>query len=68
MHPGSRSDAQFNWRFNFEIGLPTRRTKLTLQLWDTACLGANDALAECSLQLGTLYENVQRTKELQEVT
>ena len=67
VHYQALSDAHFNWRFLFDIGQPTRHTKLNVQIWDTRSLGPNEALAECSLQLATLFENVNRTKEMHEI-
>ena len=59
VHHSVVDDAEFNYRFLFDIALPTRSTKLYVQVWDTRMTGANDALAECVLQLHTLFANVQ---------
>ena len=59
VHHGAVDYAEFNYRFLFDIALPTRSTKLHVQVWDTHSTGANDALAECVLQLSTLFANVQ---------
>lgn len=67
VHPRCSTDASFNWRYLFDVGLPTRHTRLLVQVWDTRATGPNDALAECAVQLGTLYANVQRQKAAQEV-
>ena len=48
--------------------MPTRHTRLQVRVWDERHTGANDSLAECTLQLATLYDNVQaRPHEVHEV-
>ena len=67
IHYSCAEEAHFNWRYLFELGLPTRKTKLLVQIWDRRSTGPNEALAECVLQLATLHGNVQRMKTMQEV-
>lgn len=67
VHHGATDEAHFNWRYLFDLALPTRKTKLLVQIWDRRSTGPNEALAECTLQLATLYGNVQRLKTMQEV-
>lgn len=59
IHRAALDHAEFNWRYLFDVQQPTRYTKLCVQIWDSASTGANDALAECTLQLAQLYNNVQ---------
>ena len=68
VHHGVVDHAEFNWRFLFDVQQPTRHTKLTVQVWDTHSTGANDSLAECVLQLGDVYANVQKAHRLHEVS
>ena len=67
MHSDATDEARFNWRYKFHAALPTRETKLLVQVWDRRATGPNEALAECVLQLATLHGNVQRLKCKQEV-
>ena len=60
VHNGAKDTAVFNWRYVFDVEQPTRYTKLTVQIWDTRLTSANESLAECTLQLQTLYNNVRR--------
>ena len=62
VHTGVVDHAEFNWRFLFDVQQPTRHSKLTVQLWDRAATGANDALAEVVLQLKPMYKNVQNAQ------
>lgn len=69
VHYGARASAgskqttaNFNWRFVFQVPLPVRQSRLQVQIWDERSTGANDALAECTLQLRQLYENVQTVR------
>lgn len=66
-HNGCVDHAEFNWRYLFDVHQPTRYTKLTVQVWDARNTGANDALAECTLQLAQLYTNVQLAQRMHEV-
>jgi len=66
-HNGCVDHAEFNWRYLFDVHQPTRYTKLTVQVWDARNTGANDALAECTLQLAQLYTNVQLAQRVHEV-
>ena len=68
VHTEATDEARFNWRYKFDAALPTRETKLLVQVWDKRSTGPNEALAECVLQLAILHGNVQRLKCKQEVT
>jgi len=67
IHQGAKSTADFNWRFVFEVEQPSRNTKLNIQIWDSRSTQANDSLAECVLQLNTLYANVRKAHRVHEV-
>ena len=67
VHTEATDEARFNWRYKFDAALPTRETKLLVQVWDKRSTGPNEALAECVLQLAILHGNVQRLKCKQEV-
>jgi len=67
VHHGAVDRAEFNWRYLFDVQQPTRHSKLTVQVWDTHNTGANDSLAECTLQLHQLYANVQNARRVHEI-
>jgi len=67
VHHGVRDYAEFNWRYLFDMQLPTRHTKLNVQVWDVHSTGANDSLAECVLQIGELYANVEKAHRMHEI-
>jgi len=67
VHNGARDTAEFNWRYVFDVEQPTRYTKLSVQIWDTRLTSANESLAECTLQLQKLYNNVRRAPSREHV-
>jgi len=67
VHHGVVDRAEFNWRYLFDVQQPTRHSKLTVQVWDARNTGANDSLAECTLQLHQLYANVQNARRVHEI-
>ena len=67
VHAHAHSDASFNYRYLFDVGVPTRHTKLLIQVWDTRATGPNDALAECTLQLADLYVNARKAAAIHDV-
>ena len=58
---------QFNWRMVFDVEIPCKTPRLKMQIWDKDMVGANDAIAEASLNLKGLLLKTYRAKTTTEL-